>query len=296
MEIHFEITNRCPFRCRHCSSWELRAIDEIGYSFDDACNLINSLDKPINVFLTGGEPLLDIMLNKKISQLHLLENVENIGLFTTGQITQDGKSCAISLNICESLKESGLSVCYVSLYDFESKEHDGITQIKGSFNETIASIKLLVSRNITVKLNVVVHRNNIDRLEQITKLAEKLDVGEVRFLKLIEHGNAAKNWDIIGLNENTFLKKVRDVNSKKCKITVSGFPKFFNCRPYDNALHCQAGIELLYVDYLGNVYPCASVKNINKYCLGNIKQIGQIHERLIDTYNTTRLSCLADLL
>ena len=295
MEIHFEITSRCPLNCLHCSSWTLRG-ERKEYNIDHICALIDTLHQETDVFLTGGEPLLNEGLLSLTKILKTNTFVGRLGLFTTGQLLYHNNIIPASSEYCSSLVESGVSIAYVSYYGNTTGIHELLTQSLGSLSRTQAAIQNMLNCGIDVRLNVVVFKSNLQHLKNIYEYASEKGISEIRLLKLINHGNALNNWSDLSIDNNSFIDAISSLlpsDDNRTKVTVSGFPKLYPCRPYETAVKCQAGKKLLYVDVKGDVYPCACVKNSEAYKIGNIKEPYLIRE-YVDGRKVCCDSCLAD--
>jgi hypothetical protein len=77
-------------------------------------------------------------------------------------------------------------------------------------------------------------------------------VTETRFLRLVKHGRAEKNWEQIGLSADEQIEVVRGVvdgvhRFPGMRLTIAGFPQYWDCRPFFNSKGCQAAIRLYYM-------------------------------------------------
>lgn len=272
MEIHFEIENKCLLSCRHCSSGASLAGIEFDYSMEQMIDFLSTISGEKLVFLTGGEPLLNRNFENLLLSIKKAGNA-SAGIFTSGVVDDNGKMQAVSKAQAERLSGLGLKICYFSVYSHDAKLHDWMTQIQGSYSISRESIKNMRNAGIEIRFNTVVSKINKDYIEGIIQLACSWDAAEVRLLKLIEHGRAHNCWDEIGISENEYRSVVEDVINKEhaIRITASGVTDITACRPVENAVACQAGSRLLYVTYHGDIYPCASVKNNDLFCIGNIR-------------------------
>lgn len=277
MEIHFEIENKCLLRCKHCSSYASEYGKQLKYTPEQMIDFLNSIAGKKSVYLTGGEPMLYpeiLSLLEKIQQ-----HVEDVtlGMFTTGTVEEQGVIRSISKEWAEKLRKAGLSICYLSLYSIEEKQHDWMTGINGSFKILKNNIQALQVAGIRIRLNVVVTRFNYKNIPEIIQLAKQWKVSEVRLLKLICHGRAAKCWEKIGISEKEYYMSVSTILEQKwdgISITASGMENVVPCRDYCKVGECPAGKKLWYITFEGNVYPCASVKNNENYRIGNISERG----------------------
>lgn len=108
---------------------------------------------------------------------------------------------------------------------------------------------------------------------------------EVRILKLAPAGNAQINWDNISLPLSTQDDIIKQIVSSRnefiISITVAGYPTIMPCRNFSNAKGCQAGLNLLYIDSYGDVFPCACAKaNAEKFKICNIIEIEKLENYL----------------
>lgn len=275
MEIHFEINHECLLYCRHCSS--IAAGNGVGmrYTVGDIKNFLMLFPQRKHVFLTGGEPLLCDGLDFILASLNDALQTISMGIFTTGIVSNQGRSCAVRPEQAQRLAFHGLKVCYFSLYASSAQAHDWMTGIPGSFNLTLKSIRTMREQSIDTKINLVVNRKNRHELHQIIALASHIGCSEVRLLKLICHGRAAQCWEDIGLTSQEYQACVQEVlnTGSDIKITASSCIDLLPCRPFDDAQGCQAGTRLAYVTIDGDVYPCASAKNDPHYKIGNIREM-----------------------
>lgn len=280
MEIHFEIENRCLLRCRHCSSYAADYGKAMSYSINDMINFIKIFTDKKHIFLTGGEPLLCEKFEIVISELtNEFQNV-SIGAFTTGIVEHQGQLCAVSKEQAYNLAKSGLKMCYFSLYSANADEHDWMTGIEGSFELTLESIRRMIEQNIEGKINLVVTKRNREKINDIIALAADFGCTEVRLLKLINHGKAQSCWSEIGLPDTEYYESVKNAVGKyrNIQITAAGCTDILPCRPFKEAQGCQAGSQLVYVTYEGNIFPCASVKNNLHYQIGKLGEIESLQE------------------
>jgi MoaA/NifB/PqqE/SkfB family radical SAM enzyme len=138
----------------------------------------------------------------------------------------------------------------------------------------------LIDAGIDVKINLVLNKYNYLELDEIIKRICGLGVKEIRLLRLVCGGRAKENWDDIGVTyrqQNEQIARILDkLDEYHFKITIAGFPEKYPCRPFDAARKCQAGLNILYITYQGNLFPCACVKNNQKHLIGHISNDKEI--------------------
>lgn len=285
-EVQVEIENKCLMNCRHCSSYEMRQLGKRGFSEEDLIKFLNLFSRSVHIYLTGGEPLFDI------NTLSIIKNIKQfvpnviIGLFSCGIINSSSGIQSVSLSLAKLLKDIGLFDCYLSLYHIEESIHDFITNMPSSYNYTTETIRNLVNVGIETKIHLIVNKYNVENLELIIHRISQMGVKEIRILRLVQSGSAIRNWADLGVpyekQNEAILRIIHKINDFNTKITVSGFPEYYPCRSFENSVKCQAGTNLLYITYQGEICPCACTKNQRKYLIGHISELDKINKFLKD--------------
>lgn len=272
-EIQIEITNKCPSKCIHCSSKGLRAGSEpSGISINNVKKLIECIPGQKQIYLTGGEPLCYEEMDRFCEMVSQCKDA-SVGLYTCGLISQNGTVKAIDKARARKLKRLGINRCYFSLYGKDAQSHNFVTGIN-SFDDTCESIRNIQEAGISACAHVVLTKIAYEQIEDIIFLASKLHMESVRLLRLVKAGSAVDHWEQIGLDtedqEKRIIETMKTPNNSKMSITISGFPHIFPCRDIPCSVGCQRGINLLYVTYSGDIFPCACVKNRSNQKIGNI--------------------------
>lgn len=260
-ELQFEIETACLLDCIHCSSTNSRLLAKRQYSDEDILRLLDLYTGETRVILTGGEPLLYKHIFELCKQISLKSPLSKIGIYTTGNIEN---MRPIDESMAHQLKTLQVDECYFSIYSISSELHDIWTQRVGSFSNTIASVASLKKAGISSKAHLVLNRHNISSVKEIIRFCDSIGMDEVRILKLAPAGNAQINWDNISLplyTQDDIIKQILSSrNEFTISITVAGYPTIMPCRNFPNAKGCQAGLNLLYIDSYGDIYPCACAK------------------------------------
>ena len=281
-ELQFEIENACLLDCVHCSSADMRRNGLRRYSDEDLLKFISLFMGKTHIYFTGGEPLLYENLLNLCTQIVTKNEHAEIGLYTTGNC-RGGK--AISRSLSEGMARAGIVDCYFSIYSDNEDEHDKWTATKGSLANTVASIRALQDNGISPKAHLVLNQINQCKIKQVIEFCQSIGMEEVRILKLTPSGNAIKHWNNIGIpieEQNKLISQlIRDRKDYAVKLTLSGYPDLHPCRPWENATVCQAGINLLYIDADGYVFPCACTKrNPSRFRIGHIAELNLIQDYL----------------
>ncbi len=264
-EVHIEVSSRCLLKCLHCSSHSMIIENKNYYELENLENFLKVFkSSQCHLYITGGEPLLAPEIYNIIAKCKTFGF--KVGLFTTFNTGENIEKLLMQLN------DVGLDDFYVSIYDCCADLHDNITQTEGSFSNSLEAITKAKSFNISPKINFVLLKSNIFRLDDILNSLDLLNTDEIRILKLVKHGSAMNNWETIGIETQLQYHIIQTILSKKFNtpITISGFPVLKNCRPFKSKWACGANNTLLYIDNKGDIYPCASQKNQPARKIGTI--------------------------
>ena len=277
-EIHCELTNQCGLKCLHCSSHSqsgyasinLGLLAEFLYQFNP---------RNVRVTFTGGEPFF-VEEDNLVAFIEILKGKMTkieMGFFSSGNLI--GGSF-LSLNLAKRIFKAGTNFVYFTFFSHREDIHDSFTGIKGSFSNTIRSFKSVHSAGMKANVNCVLTSKNINEIEASYKFYCGLKATEVRYLKLIKHGRAITNWDEISINKEMANLVSQFSSSKNRKrLSFGGFPNISPCRSNLDGSVCGAGINKLYVDIYGDLFPCGSCKRNLETKLGTIKgPISEIKE------------------
>ncbi len=181
-----ELTYRCPLRCPYCSNpldagapsyrHEL-STDEWARAFREAHAL-----GVLQLGLTGGEPLLRPDLDE------LVARARAAGLYTT-LVTS---AYTLTAEGAERLKGAGLDHVQISFQDSRAAESDQIAGTR-SFERKLAAARAVKALGFPLSLNVVLHRLNLDRIEEILALAESLEADRIELANTQYYGWALEN-------------------------------------------------------------------------------------------------------
>jgi PqqA peptide cyclase len=159
-----ELTYRCPLQCAYCSnptSYEGRsALDT-----DQWRRLLAEAEAigVMQVNLTGGEPLLRSDLEQVVAHAH------HLGLYTN-LITS---GVPLSRRRLSRLRANGLDAVQLSLQSTQKALGDRIAG-RAVHDQKLAVARRTRALRIPLTLNIVLHRDNIEEIQDIIALAEEL--------------------------------------------------------------------------------------------------------------------------
>ncbi|MEE2638932.1 MAG: pyrroloquinoline quinone biosynthesis protein PqqE [Acidobacteriota bacterium] len=179
-----EVTYRCPLQCPYCSNpLELAKYrDELDTEtwarvFRQAAEL-----GVVQLHLSGGEPLV------RRDILELVREASEAGLYTN---MSTGATVVDETRI-EQLRAAGLDHFQVSLLDTLPESNDRLAGAP-SFEKKEAAVLAAKRLGFPVTLNVVLHRQNLDRIADVIALAQQWRVDRLELAHTQYTGWAFRN-------------------------------------------------------------------------------------------------------
>ena len=258
--VVLEITRNCNLRCKHCMAPFCENDEQIDHN--RLVKLMQELSENniSKIMFTGGEPLLvDNIFNyiKIASQNNILVDINtNLTLLNKEMI--------------QKMIECGVSEVTTSI-DGDENIHCQIRNNKYSYNKTITSIKELISAGIKVDVVCTVMQTNKFKLKEVAEKCEELGVSSLTFSGLILEGRAEKSEGEYNLQE---VMAVINNLRQQFKLPIRTVRLCNN----DYSV-CHKGMDMIGIDYLGNVHPCLqdkienplNIKNHSlKDCINNV--------------------------
>jgi radical SAM protein with 4Fe4S-binding SPASM domain len=180
LEVSIEVTRRCPLECLHCynnlpmSDHTARAQE---LTFEEHCRLLDELVQAgcLWVLYTGGE----IFARKDFLEIYTEAKKRGflITLFTNGTM--------INERIADYLAEYRPFAIEITLYGATRETYEALTQIPGSYDRCMRGIRLLLERNLPLKLKTVPTTINRHEIFEMKRLAEEKFGVEFKFDSLI---------------------------------------------------------------------------------------------------------------
>jgi radical SAM protein with 4Fe4S-binding SPASM domain len=180
LEVSIEVTRRCPLECLHCynnlpMSDHAARVQEL--SFEEHCRLLDELVAAgcLWILYTGGE----IFARKDFLEIYTEAKKRGflITLFTNGTM--------ITPRIADYLAEWRPVGIEITLYGATRETYEALTQIPGSYDRCIRGIRLLLERNLPLKLKTVPTTVNQHEVLQMKRLAAEEFGVEFKFDPLI---------------------------------------------------------------------------------------------------------------
>ncbi len=180
-----ELTHRCPLGCPYCSNpVELEAMQgELDAGtwarvFREAAAL-----GVLQIHLSGGEP------GSRRDLVEITKSARDAGLYSN-LITS---GVGINTARLRELADAGLDHVQVSIQDSERASADKIAGYDGAFERKEKLAKDTVALGLPLTVNMVVHRANIERVEEMIELALSYGASRIEIAHVQYYGWALTN-------------------------------------------------------------------------------------------------------
>lgn len=220
------VTSQCDNRCLMCSQPPLTR-EDIEYHFKRNVTLIHTIPANLtDIGITGGEPTL---LKEKL--FDLIYYIKNRNPDILIHILSNGRAFK-NINYVRRLSETGKDnlLLGIPLHSDYSGDHDLISQIKGSFNETLLGLYNLDRYELDIELRIVINKINYKRLPKIASFIYRNlpFVKFISFMGLEYTGYTIKNHHLIWIDpveyQNELEEAVVDLSTWGMNVSVFNLP------------------------------------------------------------------------
>ena len=261
-----EVTHRCPLHCVYCSNpIEMqKAVTEL--SAEDWLRVFREAAKlgVLHLHLTGGEPLARTDLTA------LIAGARSAGLYVN-LITS---GVGLSESRLAELVNAGLEHLQLSFQDSLETEANEIAGTR-SHALKLQLAKLIRQFKLAFTVNVVVHRQNLDRLDAIIAMAEQLGADRLEIAHVQYYGWALRNRDWLLPTRAQVEQSERTI--AEAEERLRGRMRIDHVTPdyyaqYPKACMGGWGRRLLLVDPAGRVLPCHAADVIPGLTFDNVRE------------------------
>lgn len=291
----WDINNECNLNCKHCRVSEKNDNEKL--SLKEAKNLLAECwyNGITMLNLSGGEPFLR---NDIFEILDYAQKFEDIVITTNGTLLNDEK--------CKNLSEYKNIKLSISLDGLE-ETHDKFRRKKGAFKKVVDTLPILNKYNIKYAIKYTLSKETAKDAVELLNLVAKLGAKEFNVRRVIVAGNA--NKDMVLSNED-YKNIIRELIQNCRKLNVrfrTGDPLLIPIFSEEWGIDiknddlskiyagCQAGDEIIYIDYKGNVGACSYIPkfadNIKEKPLDEILQTNKLFIDLREYKNKLEGKC-----
>ena len=267
--LFLELTLRCNEKCIHCGS-RCGNVSTEELTLEQYKNFLDKIKRDfgtndIQLCITGGEPLLRKDFFDIMGYAHSLGF--HWGMTSNGTLIDD-KTAA-------RLEECGMGTVSISL-DGMNESHDKFRQTHGGWEAAVRGINALIDRNAFkhVPVTTVVHRDNIDELEELYNYLCGVDIDSWRLVTVEPIGRALDAG--ISLSPEDCGRVLDFIREKR----AVGMPVLYGCTHYlgldyerevrDWYFLCNAGIYTAGIRTNGNIGACLDIEMRPELIEGNI--------------------------
>ncbi len=262
-----ELSYQCPLHCPYCSN-PLQIGDpkyrrELGTehwvaTFQQARRL-----GVLQLALTGGEPML------RGDLVELCAASRDAGLYSS-LITA---GTLFTRERAQALKAAGLDHVQISIQSPDQEENDHIAGNR-SFEKKIAAARLVKELDFPLTINCVLHRQNLDRIDEVLELALELGAQRLELANTQYYGWAVVNqeallptWEQLRRGEEAVQRFRARVGAKVDVLWV--LPDYYEELPKP----CMGGWgrTAMVIAPNGDVLPCQAASTIPGLELANVR-------------------------
>ncbi len=260
-----EITHRCPLHCVYCSNPVELAAAKFELSTDEWLRVFDQAARlgVLHLHLTGGEPLA------RTDFVQLTSGAHRAGLYTN-LITS---GVGLSRERLAEIVGAGLDHIQLSFQDSAEEQANWIAGTK-SHAIKIELAGWIREHVLAFTANLVVHRQNLDHLEEMLAFLEHLNPHRIEIASTQFYGWALKNRAELMPTRPQVEKAVEIVeafqNRLKGTIRVDFVVPDYYAR-YPKACMGGWGQRLLLIDPAGQALPCHAAGVIPGLAFDNVR-------------------------
>jgi radical SAM protein with 4Fe4S-binding SPASM domain len=278
--VSLEVTSACNLACKHCYA-EAGAKKEDELGTNEQLEILKKLKSAgvANVNITGGEPLVCKDIFKILD--YSFENFRTV-LLTNGY--------SVDEDVAQKLSRYKNMLVQISLDGSDSKTHDYIRGINGSFDRAVNAIKLLKNRGLRVIVSMTTTPFNIDQIEKVLLIAKENGAMRFRPGPIVPSGRAKTlSWEPSKEHMKIFKEEVRRLYDKyNDQILVDSGDTVITDEQrnlIEGLRNCGAGYTLVAIAPNGDVRPCTGLP-------ADVFYQGNIYRQSVDEVFGSKMSRL----
>jgi pyrroloquinoline quinone biosynthesis protein E len=263
-----ELSYQCPLHCPYCSN----PVEIGGERYRDELSTeewVRTLRQArglgvLQLALTGGEPMLRgdlVELCAAAAEAGLYSSLITAGTLFTPERAQ-------------ALKAAGLDHVQISIQSPHPQDNDRIAGNR-SFEKKIAAARLVRELDFPLTINCVLHRQNLDRIEELLELTLELDAQRLELANTQYYGWAVLNqgallpsWEQLRRGEEA-VKRFRERVGPRVDV-LWVLPDLYEELPKP----CMGGWgrTAIVVSPNGEVLPCQAASTIPGLVFDNVRE------------------------
>ena len=261
-----ELTHRCPLHCVYCSNPMQLAGTQSELSTDEWTNVFRQAAKlgMLHAHFTGGEPLARTDLTELIAAARASGLYTN--LITSG--------IGLNQQRLQALVDAGLDHIQISFQDSREEAANWIAGAKAHAHKIELSREIR-KHKIAFTVNLVVHRQNLDHLEEMIAFIEQLNPERVEIAHTQYYGWALANRAALMPTRAQLEKAVKIVADAEKRLSGkvridSVVPDYY--AQYPKACMGGWGQRLMLINPSGKVLPCHAAEVLPGFTFENVRE------------------------
>src|SRR5580704_9257082 len=261
-----EITHRCPLHCVYCSNPLQMIATKTELSTQDWVRVFQEARGLgiLHLHLTGGEPVARKDLKDLVEAAHAAGLYTN--LITSGIGLPEARLA--------ELVDAGLDHIQLSFQDSRDGPANWIAGTKAHAHKVVLA-EAIRRFPIAFTVNLVVHRQNLDHLEEMIGFAEQLRPDRLEIAHAQYYGWALKNRDMLiptGEQLETCLRIVEAAQERLSgRMRIDCVVPDYYAR-YPKACMGGWGRRLMLIDPSGQALPCHAAGVIPELRFDNVRE------------------------
>jgi PqqA peptide cyclase len=261
-----EVTHRCPLHCVYCSNPLELAGTQSELSTKEWASVFEQSGKlgMLHAHFTGGEPLARPDLTQ------LIAAARGAGLYTN-LITS---GIGLNEDRLQTLVDAGLDHIQISFQDSREEAANWIAGAKAHAHKIELS-KLIRKQKIAFTVNLVVHRQNLDHLEEMIGFIEQLNPERVEIAHTQYYGWALANRATLMPTRAQLDRAVAIIAEADKRLAGkiridSVVPDYY--AKYPKACMGGWGRRLMLINPSGKVLPCHAAEVLPGLSFENVRE------------------------
>jgi len=184
--VCWETTKACLLSCRHCRARAIKHSMPGELNRDEGLRLIDQLTEFAEPYpallLTGGDPLM------REDFFDLVEHAKRKGIYVAVAASVTPK---LSEETIVRMQELGVDIMSLSLDGAVPETHDKLRGVKGTWRQTLQTLRLAKEVGLRAQINTTVMRSNVNELAEIFHIAKENGTTAWEVFFLIRTGRGA---------------------------------------------------------------------------------------------------------
>ncbi|WP_046865700.1 pyrroloquinoline quinone biosynthesis protein PqqE [Microvirga massiliensis] len=262
-----ELTHRCPLRCPYCSNpleLDRRSAELDTETWQRVLSEAAALGV-LHVHLSGGEP------TARPDLVEITAHCTREGLYSNLITSGVGQALAK----LDALADAGLDHVQLSIQAADAANADRIGGLNGAHRQKLAFADRVVALDLPLTVNAVIHRGNIDEVEQLIDLAVALGARRLEIAHTQYYGWAYVNRAALMPTRADVDRSIAVVEAARDRLAGRlvidlVIPDYYAA--YPKACAGGWGRRLMNVTPSGKVLPCHAAESIPGLEFWNVRE------------------------